>query len=248
MADKPELHEERLIPESMDDRRGRTPEELPETLEVLDAHLKSLHQSDEGELRDLSDEEESAFNLGMQMLDRDHDRPSSTRRCRGAPPPPPGGRAAGVREHPVRPRRPGRGHAAADEPGGPGPGAARPRRPRRQRLSDAAKTQVEKHIRRDTITARRILVTENEDYRTAWMKMVTDPHPVLSAEENRAVQAWYEFRAMGDWTTTAGGFGIPVFIDPSIILTAQESSNPFLSIAKQVTVNTNQWKGVCPPV
>jgi HK97 family phage major capsid protein len=58
------------------------------------------------------------------------------------------------------------------------------------------------------------------------------------------MQAWYEFRALGDWTTTAGGFGIPVFIDPSIILTAQESGNPFLAIAKQVTVNTNQWKGV----
>ena len=49
---------------------------------------------------------------------------------------------------------------------------------------------------------------------------------------------------MGEVTTTAGGFGIPVFIDPSIILTAQGSSNPFLSIARQVTVNTNTWKGV----
>ena len=49
---------------------------------------------------------------------------------------------------------------------------------------------------------------------------------------------------MGDFTTSAGGFGIPVFIDPSIILTAQESGNPFLSIAKQVTVNTTVWKGV----
>ena len=58
------------------------------------------------------------------------------------------------------------------------------------------------------------------------------------------MQAWYEFRAMGEVTTTAGGFGIPVFIDPSIILTAQGSGNPFLSIAKQVTVNTNTWKGV----
>ena len=35
-----------------------------------------------------------------------------------------------------------------------------------------------------------------------------------------------------------------MFIDPSIILTAQESGNPFLQIARQVTVNTNQWKGV----
>jgi HK97 family phage major capsid protein len=99
-------------------------------------------------------------------------------------------------------------------------------------------------VRRDHVTARRVLVTENDDYRSAWLKMVTDPHPILTAEENRAVQAWYEFRTMGDWTTTAGGFGIPVFIDPSIILTAQESGNPFLSIGKQVTVNTNQWKGV----
>ena len=41
MADKTELHEERLIPESMDDLRGRTPEELRQMLEVLDAHLKS---------------------------------------------------------------------------------------------------------------------------------------------------------------------------------------------------------------
>ena len=70
-------------------------------------------------------------------------------------------------------------------------------------LSDVAKTQVEKMARRDTVIARRILVTENEDYRTAWMKMVTDVHPVLTEEENRAVQAWYEFRALGDWTTTA---------------------------------------------
>ena len=34
------------------------------------------------------------------------------------------------------------------------------------------------------------------------------------------------------------------FIDPSIILTAQETDNPFLTLARQVTVNTNQWKGV----
>jgi HK97 family phage major capsid protein len=49
---------------------------------------------------------------------------------------------------------------------------------------------------------------------------------------------------MGEVTSSAGGFGIPVFIDPSIILTAQGSGNPFLSIARQVTVNTNRWKGV----
>ncbi len=49
---------------------------------------------------------------------------------------------------------------------------------------------------------------------------------------------------MADFTSAAGGYGIPVFIDPSIIMTAQGSGNPFLQIARQVDVNTNIWKGV----
>jgi len=240
-----DVNEDRFIlPESMDDLRGKTPEELRKVLEVLDAHLKSLHQSDEGELRELSDEEESAFNLGMQLrtaiMDKldNHTRIAEVFRRRPA-----------VVQQAYANIRYG-----LDDPAGDTRRLTNPEaRDRALRvldsrdagdLSDAQKTQVEKMLRRDTVTARRILVTENEDYRTAWMKLVTDAHPILTAEENRAVQAWYEFRALGDWTTTAGGFGIPVFIDPSIILTAQESGNPFLAIARQVTVNTNQWKGV----
>jgi HK97 family phage major capsid protein len=239
-----EQNVERFMPESMDDLRGRTPEELRKMLEVLDAHLKSLHQSDEGELRDLSDEEESAFNVGMDLrteiverLDK-HTKIAEVFRRRPA-----------VVQQAMANIRYG-----LDDPAGDTRRLTNPEaRDKALRvldsrdagdLSDAQKTQVDKLLRRDTVMARRILVTENEDYRSAWMKMVTDVHPVLTPEENRAVQAWYEFRALGDWTTTAGGFGIPVFIDPSIILTAQESGNPFLSIAKQVTVNTNQWKGV----
>ena len=58
------------------------------------------------------------------------------------------------------------------------------------------------------------------------------------------MRAYNEYRATSEGTTTAGGFGIPVFIDPSIIMTAQGSGNPFLEIARQVDVNTNVWKGV----
>jgi HK97 family phage major capsid protein len=111
-------------------------------------------------------------------------------------------------------------------------------------LDAEQKAHVEKQLRKNPTIARRILVTENDDYRNAWMKLVTDPHPILSPEENRAVLAWQEFRAMADFTTTAGGFGIPVFIDPSIIMTAQGSGNPFLQICKQVDINTTVWKGV----
>ena len=233
-----------FLPGSMDDLRGRTPDELRKLFGVLDAHLKSLHQTDDGEIRDLDDAEQSAFSIGMEMRDEilrrleEHRKISEVFRRR----------PEAVQQAYANIRH------GLDDPAGDTRritnAEARDRALRildsrdADDLSSAQKTQVDKIVRRDHITARRILVTETDDYRSAWMKMVTDVHPVLTEEENRAVQAWYEFRAMADFTTTAGGFGIPVFIDPSIILTAQESGNPFLSIAKQVTVNTTQWKGV----
>src|SRR2546421_10576110 len=56
-----------FLPGSMDDLRGRTPDELRKLFTVLDAHLKSLHQTDAGEIRDLDTAEQSAFDLGMEM-------------------------------------------------------------------------------------------------------------------------------------------------------------------------------------
>lgn len=97
----------------------------------------------------------------------------------------------------------------------------------------------------DTDLARRVVVTENEHYRSAFHKlMIRGTHTVLTQEEQVAMLRYEEYRAMSEGTTTSGGFAIPVFIDPSIILTDQETDNPFLSVARQVTVNTNAWKGV----
>jgi len=98
---------------------------------------------------------------------------------------------------------------------------------------------------RETDLARRIVVTENEHYRSAFYKMMTRGTPsVLTSEEHIAMLRYEEYRAASEGTTTAGGFAIPVFIDPSVILTDQETDNPFLTIARQVNVNTNAWKGV----
>lgn len=92
--------------------------------------------------------------------------------------------------------------------------------------------------------ARRLLVTEHPEYRSAFAKMVTSPTPVLTAGESEAVQRFNEFRAASIGTDTSGGFGVPVLIDPSIILTSQGSLNPFRRIAKQVTITNDEWKGV----
>jgi HK97 family phage major capsid protein len=98
--------------------------------------------------------------------------------------------------------------------------------------------------------AMRTLVTENEYYRSAFHKLMTDPNAaaMLTEDERQAVRLQQQYRSWAERaqseTTTAGGFAIPVFIDPSIILTDQESANPFLSIARTVDINTNAWKGV----
>ncbi len=51
---------------------------------------------------------------------------------------------------------------------------------------------------------------------------------VMSDDERGALARAYSYRAMNEGATTQGGFSLPVFIDPSVILTNQESGNPLL--------------------
>src|SRR5215831_13725925 len=173
MADT-EVHEEKLLPGSMDDLRGRTPEELRKMFELVDAHAKSLHQTDEGELRDLDQSEQAAFDLAMEMrqaiLDRLEQHAKTAEIFRRRP--------TAVQQAMANIRY------GLDDPAGDTRRLTNPEaRDRALRnldsrdaseLSDAQKKQVEKLIRRDTFTARRALVTENDDYRSAWQKLVTE--------------------------------------------------------------------------
>lgn len=94
---------------------------------------------------------------------------------------------------------------------------------------------------RGDVVAKRLILTENSDYRSAWVKAVTETTPVFTAEEARALS---EFRAASIGVDTAGGFGVPVLIDPSIILTSQGSLNPFRRISRVISITTDEWKGV----
>lgn len=231
-----------------DEIKGMTPDDLQRFVEVLDAHLRSIHQDENtGELRDKTADEQKAFSYGLKLRDLAITRIDEHR---------------AVQE--VFRRRPQAVQSAlANIQRNPNDAYADVRRMNNAEARDRAlrtlddrnsashlrsdeKDHVEQQIRRNPDIARRILVTENEDYRNAWMKLVTDPSAagLLTDDERQAVRAYQEYRAASEGTTTAGGFGIPVFIDPSIIMTAQGSGNPFLSIAKQVDVNTNAWKGV----
>jgi HK97 family phage major capsid protein len=230
---------------TLEDLKGRTAAEISDMLDVTKAQIRELHQGDNDELRQLDDSEKTALKVLLDVHERaeamieEHRaindvlrrKPKAIEYSRlGGEPDDP---YADVRRLTVREAR-DRALRRLDS------------REDASHLSDAAKTQIDRTIRRNTDVARRILVTENEEYRTAYMKLMTQPDAAafLSPEERDAVRTFLEYRAMSENTTTAGGFGIPVFIDPSIILTAQESGNPFLEIARQVDINTNQWKGV----
>lgn len=228
--------------------RGKTPAELQTFVTVLDAHLRDIHQDENGELRDKTPAESKAFAYGLKLRDLAIARIEEDR---------------AVQE--VFARRPKAVQAAItaaafdaqDDPFGavrrmPVP-EARDRalrvlddRNAAAHLRSDQKDELDRQIRKSTDIARRVLVTENDAYRSAWQKLVTDPMGIikLDDEERHAIRAYDEYRAMSEGTTTAGGFGIPVFIDPSIILTAQGTDNPFLQLANQVDVNTNAWKGV----
>ena len=245
--DPDEIRETDGYPEAL---RGKTPAELATFVDVLDAHLRSIHQDEvTGELRDKSPAESKAFAYGLKLRDLAQQRieedravqevfrrrPRAVQQAMSAAAFATDDPFAAVRRMTVAEARDQALRVLDDR------GAS-------SHLRSDQKDEVEKQVRKNTDIARRIIVTENDAYRTAWQKLVTLPPAEVAAsmteDERNAVRAYQEYRALSEGTNTAGGFGIPVFIDPSIIMTAQGSDNTFLELCKQVDVNTNIWKGV----
>lgn len=239
--------DDEVVRMTADDLKGRTVEELRSIFRRAEAFARVLHQDERGGINELDEDAQRAFDHAMALRNGARERLDAHQRFEDT-----------LKAQMPRVRK--EMSAQLTDGGDPfstiramGSQEVRDQALRRLdsrsefgagRLTDAEKGQVEEGIRRSTDIARRILVTETEHYRTAWMKMMTGREALLDEDERRAVTAYMEYRAMGEVTTTAGGFGIPVFIDPSIILTAQESGNPFLTLARQVEITTNEWKGV----
>ncbi len=90
-----------------------------------------------------------------------------------------------------------------------------------------------------------MVATSNPHYRSAFQKASSGLAPVFSPEEARAVRdVNYIKRAMSVGTPAAGGYAVPVIIDPTIIMTAQGSDNPILRRARVETITVDKWKGL----
>ena len=87
---------------------------------------------------------------------------------------------------------------------------------------------------------RMLIVSESDEYHSAFMKHLSGNN-IYTVEEGNAAM---EMRAANEGTGSAGGFGIPILIDPTIILTSGAKSAPILDICTVTTITTDQWKGV----
>jgi HK97 family phage major capsid protein len=94
------------------------------------------------------------------------------------------------------------------------------------------------------IIARMILLTENPAYRSAWAKLISGRAAVLTSEETEAYLRYEEARGMSIGVSAEGGYGVPVFIDPTIILTGGGSPTSILNISRTETITGPSWKGV----
>lgn len=113
-------------------------------------------------------------------------------------------------------------------------------------VSPSQKAAVERLVSKRTensdgdLIARRLIATERPEYRSAFFKGLTGRADELSEPERRALS---EVRAMS-LTTTAGGFGVPVLIDPTVLITDGTGLLGILPYCSVETITTNIWKGV----
>ena len=115
---------------------------------------------------------------------------------------------------------------------------------------DALTRHVEQRSNIGSAIANHVLVYGSPEYQGAFDKVVKNPMmgaALMDDGERQAMaRAMSESQraAMAEGTTTTGGFMVPVFIDPTIILTNNGTTNPFRGISTIKTIATQTWKGV----
>ena len=94
--------------------------------------------------------------------------------------------------------------------------------------------------------ARHIVLTSGEDYRSAFRKVTARfPSSIVPVTEREANALAIVNRAsMAEGAGGTGGFAVPAFLDPTIVLNAQGSANPIRRLARNETITTKTWKGV----
>lgn len=207
-------------------------------IEALDAEIRSLHQTEDGELREFTPEEQTEFDTKtaerakkFALLER-HEAIE---------------KAAKMPERTVAPDAPAV-HVARDAMD-----VVSDRSATSKDLAEAAIRALEDKVEdgddmshvakvlkvhaRDTGWARGILARSTDLYASAWLKMIQHREFALTAEERTV---------LGVTTNANGAYLLPTHLDPTIILTGDHSDNVVRQLARVVTLTDGQpsWNGV----
>jgi HK97 family phage major capsid protein len=100
------------------------------------------------------------------------------------------------------------------------------------------------------VDARYVAAVSQPAYRSAFLKLLTHGAGAslrMTGEEMDAVQqvtAADEFRAMNTGTGSAGQFGLPLAIDPTMIISSAGTISPIRELASHVTISTREYRAV----
>ena len=90
------------------------------------------------------------------------------------------------------------------------------------------------------LVGRAIVATSKPAYQSAFMKGICGRSDELTSEERSAL---IEVRN-ASLTPSEGGYGVPIIIDPTILITNGQSRNPLIAAARVEAITTDKWKGV----
>jgi HK97 family phage major capsid protein len=110
-------------------------------------------------------------------------------------------------------------------------------------VRESATNILERHDSTDSKIARHALITSSPAYLRAWAKMARDERYALTDDEVRALQEAEQFRAMS-LTDSAGGFLVPLQVDPAVIVTSSGVYSEIRAVARQVVATGDAWNGV----
>lgn len=89
-----------------------------------------------------------------------------------------------------------------------------------------------------------ILRTGNPAYTSAFQKGLAGAMNLWTNEERDAVGLAQEYRTAMSLSDSAGGYGVPFQLDPTVILTNNGAINPIRSLARQVSITSDAWNGL----
>lgn len=235
-------------------------DELRAELAALDAEIKALHQTEDGELREFTPSMQTRFDELREERKELHEKLTKHDAIAQAAQDP--ARVAGPNNNKpkwganTKFRSAGRAWQVRDGADGDELRGRAVDALERVGASDASieralDTMLEqaRHPQEQNELARRIAVCSSPDYARAFAKLAVDPisgHNTWTSAERAAWDKMLEARAaMAVGADATGGFMVPTHLDPTIILTNSGTSNVIRAISRQVTLaSQTRWHGV----